>query len=73
MYRIIINPELGGNQTGKSYNNKYEKDFNLKISKALNSKLNSLGINSTLVRNNDKLRKSMFRFKHYIYIVRIAK
>lgn len=54
MYRIIINPELGGNQTGKSYNNKYEKDFNLKISKALNSKLNSLGINSTLVRNNDK-------------------
>lgn len=53
MYRVIINPELGGSQTGKFYNNQYEKDYNLKFSKLLNEKLNNMGISSTLVRSND--------------------
>ena len=52
-YQIIINPELGGNDTGKSYNNTYEKDYNLRFAKELNNKLNEFGISSILTRNSD--------------------
>lgn len=53
-YQVIINPELGGTNLGNKYNGVYEKDYNLRFSKLLNEKLNSLGIKSTLVRDIDK-------------------
>lgn len=53
-YQVIINPELGGTSLGNKYNNVYEKDYNLRFSKLLNDKLNSLGVKSVLVRDIDK-------------------
>ena len=53
-YQIIINPELGGTETGKSYNGESEKEYNLRFSKLLSDKLKEMGINNTLVRTSDK-------------------
>lgn len=52
-YQVIINPELGGMDTGKSYNNIYEKDYNLRFSKLLSKKLSDEGIRNILVRTDD--------------------
>lgn len=53
-YQVIINPELGGTETGKSYNGESEKEYNLRFSKLLSDKLKEIGINNTLVRTSDK-------------------
>lgn len=53
-YQVIINPELGGTETGKSYNGESEKEYNLRFSKLLSDKLKEMGINNTLVRTSDK-------------------
>ncbi len=53
-YQVIINPELGGNETGKSYNGESEKEYNLRFSKLLSGKLSQMGINNILVRTSDK-------------------
>lgn len=53
-YQVIINPELGGTETGKSYNGESEKEYNLRFAKLLSDKLKKMGINNTLVRTSDK-------------------
>lgn len=53
-YQVIINPELGGTETGKSYNGESEKEYNLRFSKLLSNKLKEMGINNTLIRTSDK-------------------
>lgn len=53
-YKVIINPELGGSETGGSYNGEYVKAYNLKFSKLLSDKLNEIGVSNTLVRTSDK-------------------
>lgn len=60
-YQVIINPELGGTNTGKTYNGESEKNYNLKFSKLLNDKLNSMGIKSTMIRNTDKTMSDIDR------------
>lgn len=52
-YQVIINPELGGMETGKIYKGISEKDYNLRFSKLLSENLNREGINNILVRTND--------------------
>jgi LysM repeat protein len=51
---IIIDPYRGGLDSGYIDNNIVEKDFNLMISKYINNRLNELGIQSILTRDNDK-------------------
>lgn len=53
-YQVIINPELGGSNTGKTYNGESEKNYNLKFGKLLSDKLTSIGIKNILVRTSDK-------------------
>lgn len=50
---VIIDPYRGGSDIGYSSNNVSEKDFNLKISKYISNRLNDLGINNVLTRDND--------------------
>ena len=51
---IIIDPYRGGLDSGYIDNNIVEKDFNLMISKYINNRLNELGIQSIMTRDNDK-------------------
>ena len=51
---VIIDPYRGGNDSGYIDNNVVEKDFNLMISKYINNRLNELGIQSIMTRDNDK-------------------
>ena len=51
---VIIDPYRGGNDSGYINNNVVEKDFNLMISKYINNRLNELGIQSIMTRDNDK-------------------
>lgn len=51
---VIIDPYRGGNDSGYTNNNVIEKDFNLMISKYINNRLNELGIQSIMTRDNDK-------------------
>lgn len=51
--KVIIDPYRGGTDTGKQINNEYEKNILLNLSKLLSQKLNELGIDTELVRNND--------------------
>ena len=51
---IIIDPYRGGLDSGYIDNNIVEKDFNLMISKYITNRLNELGIQSILTRDNDK-------------------
>ncbi len=53
-YKVIINPELGGKDVGGSYNGQTAKDYNLRFSKLLSSKLNDMGISNLLLRSGDK-------------------
>ena len=69
MYKVIINPELGGTDTGKTYNNEYEKDYNLKLAKALNNKLNNSGIKSKLIRDKDIYLSDSDRIKYINSII----
>lgn len=53
-YQVIINPELGGSETGKTYNGESEKEYNLRFSKLLSDKLKEIGVSNILVRTSDK-------------------
>ena len=50
---VIIDAYRGGEDTGYVGNGIVEKDFNLMISKYINDRLNSLGINTFLTRDTD--------------------
>lgn len=50
---IVIDAYRGGNDIGFNANGIIEKDFNLLISKYINDRLNSLGINTYLTRDTD--------------------
>ena len=50
---IVIDAYRGGNDIGFNANEIIEKDFNLLISKYINDRLNSLGINTYLTRDTD--------------------
>ena len=51
--KVIIVPYRGGTATGRQLNNEYEKNILLNLSKELSKKLNELGVDTELVRNND--------------------
>jgi len=51
--KVIIDPYRGGSDTGVVINGKYEKNLLLELSQYLNDRLNSLGVNSEIVRDND--------------------
>ena len=61
MQKVIINPALGGEDTGIKVGNVFEKDYNLEISKAIYDNLKSLGIDAYLVRNEDKTLNDLER------------
>jgi len=52
-YMIVIDAYRGGGDTGYTGNGIVEKEFNLMISKYINDRLNSLGINTYLTRDTD--------------------
>lgn len=51
--KVIIDPYRGGKDTGQQINNQYEKNILLNLSEYMAKKLNELGINTELIRNND--------------------
>ena len=51
--KVIIDPYRGGKDTGQQINNQYEKNILLNLSTYMAQKLNELGINTELIRNND--------------------
>ena len=54
MKKVVIDAGHGGADPGTSGNGIIEKDYNLKISKYMSDRLNELGIENTLVRDNDE-------------------
>lgn len=52
-YKIAIDAAKGGADSGNTGNGIIEKDYTLLISKYINERLNDLGIESFLVRNDD--------------------
>ena len=50
---VIINPEAGGSDLGKTNNDFIEKDFNLEISKIIYDNLKKRNIETYLVRDDD--------------------
>ena len=52
-YKVIIDSGHGGDDPGAVNNNYNEKDYNLKISKYINKRLNDLGVENVLVRDDD--------------------
>ena len=52
-YKVAIDASKGGNDYGISSNGITEKDYTLEISKYINDRLNNLGIESFLVRDDD--------------------
>jgi len=53
-YRVAIDAAAGGTDNGATGNGLVEKDYTLLISKYINDRLNSLGIENFLVRTNDE-------------------
>lgn len=53
MQKVIINPSFGGSNSGIISGNFIEKNYNLELAKLLKSKLDSLGINTYLIRDTD--------------------
>ena len=51
--KVVIDPGHGGVDGGTSANGILEKDYTLKISKYMADRLNQLGIENTLTRDND--------------------
>ena len=51
--KVIIDPYRGGNDTGKTINNQYEKTILLNLSKYMEEKLKNQGIDTELVRTSD--------------------
>ena len=52
-YKIAIDANGGGQNSGITTNNLIEKDYSLNISKYINDRLNELGVENFLVRTND--------------------
>ncbi len=52
-YKVAIDASKGGNNSGVSANGLVEKDYTLEVSKYMNDRLNELGVESFLVRDND--------------------
>ena len=52
-YKVAIDANAGGNISGNSGNGIVEKDYTLLISRYINNRLNELGIDSFLVRDDD--------------------
>lgn len=50
---VVIDPGHGGSDPGAIGNNRYEKDYTLKISKYMYDRLRELGIPVTLTRDTD--------------------
>lgn len=63
-YKVIINPELGGNEVGNTYNGQTTKDYNLKFSQLLSNKLTNIGVSNLLVRNIDKAMSNEERINY---------
>lgn len=53
-YKVAIDAAAGGTDSGASANGLVEKDYTLLVSKYISDRLNSLGIDNFLVRNNDQ-------------------
>ena len=53
MQKVIINPSYGGINSGIVQGSFIEKNYNLELAKSIQNKLNNLGINTYLVRNDD--------------------
>lgn len=53
-YKVAIDAAAGGIDSGASKNGLVEKDYTLLVSKYISDRLNSLGIENFLVRNNDQ-------------------
>ena len=53
-YKIAIDASSGGNVNGVTSNNIIEKDYTLKISNYISDRLNTLGLENFLVRDDDK-------------------
>ena len=51
--KVVIDPGHGGEDPGASANGIIEKDYTLKISQYMADRLNDLGIENALTRNND--------------------
>lgn len=51
---VVIDPGHGGDDPGATGNNKYEKDYTLKISKYMYDRLKELGVPVTLTRDTDE-------------------
>ena len=66
-YRVIINPELGGSETGSNYNGVSAKDYNLRFSKLLSQKLTDIGVSNTLVRATDKTMNNDDIYAKYLH------
>ena len=52
-YKIVIDPSRGGEDIGLIYNNLNEKEFTLNLANYINNRLNELGVNVYLTREND--------------------
>ena len=52
-YMVIIDAYRGGEDTGFIDNNIIEKNYNLRICRYINDRLNDLGINTVMTRNSD--------------------
>ena len=53
MQKVIINPSLGGSESGNISGSLIEKDYNLEIARRIYNELKSRGINAYLVRDSD--------------------
>ena len=62
-YRVAIDAAAGGIDNGATGNSLVEKDYTLLISKYINDRLNSLGIENFLVRTNDETLSDSERVK----------
>ena len=55
MQKVLINPSYGGSSSGKINGQFIEKNYNLELAKAIQNKLNSLGIQTYLIRESDTI------------------
>lgn len=53
-YKVVIDAAAGGSDNGATGNGIIEKEYTLEVSKYINNRLNELGIESFLVRDNDE-------------------
>ena len=52
--QVIIDPGHGGTDIGAEYDGRYEKDDNLAVALLVNEKLQDMGVDSRLTRDEDK-------------------